>query len=329
LIEIICVDDGSTDGTKAIIASYEHAYSCVRSVLHKENQGTLEARRSGSLVATGDYILYLDPDDVLIPEIVGRLSEELSRRQRDVLYFGFDIFGEYDKSSGERWSALRKGIPSFKSIFSQKETYPGAVWACAWRRDLVLEAFEFMPKGYCILSDDGVMLLAFLAFAKTVECIDAVGYKYRLGCGITARVAVTEERLLKKIRSVFYVSKFGPLYKARFREYSCYFDVLETKFWDVIYSELESYCANVDDGDVFTTEAFALYGEAVSLALMKRERAFAGFLRELRAVRFVRALCKMKYCVLGVLMRLGIGKKDCCLRRTRLKQLCRSLSRKN
>jgi hypothetical protein len=162
-----------------------------------------------------------------------------------------------------------------------------------------------------------------------VECIDAVGYKYRLGCGITARVAVTEERLLKKIRSVFYVSKFGPLYKARFREYSCYFDVLETKFWDVIYSELESYCANVDDGDVFTTEAFALYGEAVSLALMKRERAFAGFLRELRAVRFVRALCKMKYCVLGVLMRLGIGKKDCCLRRTRLKQLCRSLSRKN
>ena len=67
MLEVICVDDGSTDKTKSIIDSYDRTYTCVRSIVHKENLGTLEARRSGSLAATGDYILYLDQDDLGAP----------------------------------------------------------------------------------------------------------------------------------------------------------------------------------------------------------------------------------------------------------------------
>ena len=66
-IEIIIVDDGSDDGTAEMCDQLAVAHPEIR-VLHQENAGPGAARERGRLVATGEFIQYLDSDDVLLPE---------------------------------------------------------------------------------------------------------------------------------------------------------------------------------------------------------------------------------------------------------------------
>lgn len=61
-IEIICVDDGSTDGSLVILKEFEKTDARIR-VIHQENQGAGAARNNGMDVARGKYLAFLDADD--------------------------------------------------------------------------------------------------------------------------------------------------------------------------------------------------------------------------------------------------------------------------
>ena len=61
-IEIICVDDGSTDGSGQILDDFAEKYDFIK-VIHQENQGAAACRNKAILEATGQYITFLDSDD--------------------------------------------------------------------------------------------------------------------------------------------------------------------------------------------------------------------------------------------------------------------------
>ena len=67
-LEIILVDDGSTDGTPAVCDQYGKEYENVK-VIHRRNGGLSAARNSGLDVATGDFIGYVDGDDWVEPHM--------------------------------------------------------------------------------------------------------------------------------------------------------------------------------------------------------------------------------------------------------------------
>src|SRR5690625_4558810 len=67
-LEVICVDDGSTDGTLGVLRSLEAEHSDIMRVLAGPNGGAPVARNRGLAAARGDYIQYLDTDDLLVPE---------------------------------------------------------------------------------------------------------------------------------------------------------------------------------------------------------------------------------------------------------------------
>ena len=67
-IEVVLVDDGSTDDTPAAADALAAAHPDIISVLHQSNTGAGLARESGRQVAKGEFIQYLDSDDVLLPE---------------------------------------------------------------------------------------------------------------------------------------------------------------------------------------------------------------------------------------------------------------------
>ncbi|MBV8835502.1 MAG: glycosyltransferase [Alphaproteobacteria bacterium] len=78
-IEVVLVDDRSTDESGAICDRYAEQYPGVR-VLHlPENQGVAQARNQGLAAATGDYILFVDGDDCLLPGSLERVRGEIGR----------------------------------------------------------------------------------------------------------------------------------------------------------------------------------------------------------------------------------------------------------
>lgn len=80
-LEIILVDDGSTDGCYQICEEYKKKDSRVV-VLHKENGGLVSARKAGIQAATGNYIAWVDGDDWIEPDMYERMYRRWSGKRR-------------------------------------------------------------------------------------------------------------------------------------------------------------------------------------------------------------------------------------------------------
>jgi glycosyltransferase involved in cell wall biosynthesis len=85
--EIIVVDDGSTDQTRSIVQGF---VSKTVSVVTQENQGVCAARNKAYELCQGDYIQWLDADDLLSPDNIGRQMEVAEQRAWDKMMYSLD-----------------------------------------------------------------------------------------------------------------------------------------------------------------------------------------------------------------------------------------------
>lgn len=95
--EIIVVNDGSTDGSGEIAERYRFAQfpgieSPVR-VIHQVNKGLASARNTGIMNATGDYILFLDSDDILMEDAIEKFTQAIYKFNADIIAPSFEMFG--------------------------------------------------------------------------------------------------------------------------------------------------------------------------------------------------------------------------------------------
>jgi glycosyltransferase involved in cell wall biosynthesis len=87
-MEVIVVDDGSTDGTDEILRGYRERLIHVR----QANAGRSVARNTGLALATGEYVLFLDSDDTLEPDHLASLVDVMDRGGEDLAYCKADAF---------------------------------------------------------------------------------------------------------------------------------------------------------------------------------------------------------------------------------------------
>ena len=86
--ELVAVDDGSTDGTADLLASYEAAYDCLK-VLYNRHKGASGARNAGLDAASGAYVAFVDCDDMLKPGFLAE-SRHLLEQDIDLCIFGIE-----------------------------------------------------------------------------------------------------------------------------------------------------------------------------------------------------------------------------------------------
>lgn len=89
-IELILVDDGSTDGGGALCDEYEKRHPGLLRVVHQENRGLIMARRRGIAMATGRMSMFLDADDMLTPDCLATIRAVLVKTGAEIVLFNYD-----------------------------------------------------------------------------------------------------------------------------------------------------------------------------------------------------------------------------------------------
>lgn len=144
-LEIILVDDGSTDASPALCDHYAALDSRIR-VIHQPNAGVSAARNEGMAAATGDYLTFVDSDDWLSPLMYAEMMQAVDREDGpDVVMC--DFINERPDSSEKITARIRSGLYKKSEIVS--ELYPTllvtedlgrlpivSVWACLFKRSI-------------------------------------------------------------------------------------------------------------------------------------------------------------------------------------------------
>lgn len=173
--EVIVVDDGSTDGGSAIAEEVSLADSRFR-VFRKANAGQSSARNFGLTVARGDYILFLDSDDVVQGDMLATLHEQCKLNALDVCLAGLDYVSEsYEPMHKYRFDRLRKNALNDKMdvLFEYGLLHPSPVNAF-FKRDLFL-GIRF-PEG--MYFEDLATIFLVILKAERIYYIDEGFYKY-------------------------------------------------------------------------------------------------------------------------------------------------------
>jgi len=135
-IEIICVDDGSSDNSAEILQAYAHSDNRI-TIITQPNMGVAAARNTGLCAASGEYIMFLDGDDYYMPDACLKAYGEITEKNGDI-----GIFGNYNTCGNE----LRQGWTSFKlQEFSDKTEkndyleFQVYVWDKIYRKAFLME----------------------------------------------------------------------------------------------------------------------------------------------------------------------------------------------
>lgn len=169
-IEVVCVDDGSTDDSGAILDAYAAKSGGRMKVLHKANGGVSSARNAALKMATGDWIMFLDGDDVLARGWFSVVSG-MAERCPDVPVLGFDRTTKLPLkpvSLGEvREMDISRRLPLVSFV--------NDMWQFAYRRSL-LAGLEFGPYTH---GEDKLFQGEAMLRADRIALCDAIVYCYR------------------------------------------------------------------------------------------------------------------------------------------------------
>lgn len=179
-IEIIIINDGSTDGSADIIDRYMKNDARIMTI-GKKNEGLPMARRNGIDMAKGKYIQHLDSDDTLMLDAIENLVNKAESTNADIVVAPFvhcypdrpednclSNFSDFQEMSGMEY--IRRMLKG--------EVY-WCVWACFQRRSLFLDyTIETVP--HISYGEDAILMIQLLTFAQKVVSMDKVIVNYNI-----------------------------------------------------------------------------------------------------------------------------------------------------
>ena len=239
-LEVLIVDDGSTDGSGHICDEYAHKDN--RILLYHTDNGGLSAARNYALDrATGDYISFLDSDDWLEPDMINTLAYYAKEYDFDVLSFKYDI--EW-KDGREDIFADIKGSDEIK-VYEGRDIVrafieEGRIGNCSWNKLYKKEMFSDVrfPAGEAY--EDIGCLFKILDKAVKIICVPEYLYHYR--------------KRRNSIGDIYSAKNINDYWNANYRRYNYLIDkypelryklsenciVAASRFWNCLYGSPEN-----------------------------------------------------------------------------------------
>ena len=169
-LEIILIDDGSTDGSGELCDQLAKEDARVR-VIHKENRGPAEARNVGIRASTGDYLYFLDSDDAISAVTLNHLWTACIRTKADVAFGDFIRFSE-EEIPGERRTFTVQPVET-KEMIRRMLLNQGVghqAWGKLYRRSFLNDHNVRFREGLHREEDIGFNLTALAHCTHAKEC---------------------------------------------------------------------------------------------------------------------------------------------------------------
>lgn len=175
-LEIILVDDGSTDDSLNIINSYNYDKRII--VIHQENRGVQFARQEGLEKASGDYITFVDSDDVLSQYAYEKCIEIIHEYNCDMCVFRYREFVNRIRTSPHKNSGkwLITGKNEIYDNYMSNRYMGGYIWNKVWKRDCICGMKFSLKVSMC---EDALFVWNSLSNIRTAVIIEDELYFYR------------------------------------------------------------------------------------------------------------------------------------------------------
>lgn len=195
-IEILLVDDGSNDDSGMLCDQYAEKDYRIK-VFHLHNGGVSAARNYGIIHAAGEYLAFVDSDDVLIPTFIGNAVDNMRKSSADMVIGAFQILSNDEAQSTVDY--LRDFSDSCivteylkKMLQFHTEAFWGSNWAKLYRKDII-EKNRLQFETEVQLAEDFRFNISYLHYVKKISILHTPCYLYRVD---------TENSLSKKTRNV-------------------------------------------------------------------------------------------------------------------------------
>ena len=175
-LEIICIDDGSTDGSGVILDDLALEDTRMR-VIHQKNVGLVLVREKGIALATGDYVGFVDSDDAIEPDMYERLVKNAEKENADISHCGLCVIwpnGCKEPHYGTSIRKIQSGIDALKDLL-EGILFDASLCNKLYRRSLLANS--------CLdatVQSNEDMLRNFTLFGRAQRVVfeDFCGYQY-------------------------------------------------------------------------------------------------------------------------------------------------------
>ncbi len=185
-IEIICINDGSTDNSLEILKQWAEKDERI-SVWTQENAGLSCTRNSGIELAKGKYVYFMDSDDILEKDALETLYGKASEENLDVIFFDADVFYDepelkdsspsFNYRRGRSYDSVYSGQDLFTELYNNKEYFPSACLYMSRREYLTENGMKFHPG---IIHEDNAFTFAAIINAEKVSHVNKAFFLRRV-----------------------------------------------------------------------------------------------------------------------------------------------------
>lgn len=183
-IEIICVNDGSTDNSLKILESYQKKHKNIK-IITQKNGGAGKARNTGLEAAKGKYICFWDSDDIFEPKAIETLYTQAEKSEADITICRMQMFNTQTKQIIPAPLSIRTDLLNGKTIFSRK-TIPEKIFqiSVGWASDKLFKR-KFLQEYNLTFpplksSEDAAFTLRAIMKAEKITYVDNILMSYRV-----------------------------------------------------------------------------------------------------------------------------------------------------
>ena len=227
-LEIILVDDGSTDDCPEICETYKKKDGRIK-VIHKQNGGVVRAKRAGVSAAAGEFVGYVDADDWIENDYFSQMTK--LQRQTNADMVAVNLFTDIGHESNIILNAIPAGTYDCKDILPRL-MYSGVFFEYGLqphlvtkllRRDILSFVQEAADPHICI-GDDAAVVYPYVLNAKKIVVADICGYHYVQHQGSVTKTYRTDE--LDRIRLL--IDYLEQVFK-------------QANVWNIMHRQLDMY----------------------------------------------------------------------------------------